>query len=150
MDQEAAIFLDGVLLSSVNPVIPFGSGKIRRVELVCARFNFGDLLFPGIVAVFSNNNEIQHVSPFSSMLHTYLDPYPLFSTFTIQDYSKIPLSKADFRQVLYWNPEIEISRGQKQVCEFYSSDHTGNYIIRVEGISSNGDPISAIARIKVN
>jgi len=47
----------------------------------------------------------------------------------------------DYRSTLYWNPNIWLSKGKAQVS-FYTSDEDNIYVIDVQGITSNGDPIA--------
>ena len=150
LEQEPAVFLDGVLVDDINQIINLGSGKVKKVEMVCTRYNYGELLFPGILAVFSKNNEIENIQPRPISLRVQLESYHAYSVYTSQTYEKASSdNQPDFRQLLYWNPDIEISNNYIQIPEFYASDHSGNYIIEVEGISSDGVPISATAKIKV-
>lgn len=150
MDEEPVVFLDGVCIENVNQLIMLGSDKVKRIELVCSRYICGDLIFPGILAVFSKANEIRNIHPNSSTLHLQLEPYYRNSNFEHPDYSKgIPGNQPDFRQLLYWNPSLEISPDHNPVAGFYTSDHSGNYTIRIEGITSAGIPISVSTRLKV-
>ena len=55
----------------------------------------------------------------------------------------------DFRQLLYWNPAIDFPGGHFLLPEFYASDHSGNYIIRVEGITDSGIPLRVTTTINV-
>ena len=150
MDEEPVVFLDGVLINDVNQLIKLGSEKVKRVELVCSRFNCGELIFPGILAVFSKNEEIKNIQLNASLLHTQLEPFHPYSVYVAQSYSReIPANQPDFRQLLYWNPDVEISPGHNPLIEFYASDHSGNYTVRIEGISTGGVPVSTSAMIKV-
>ncbi|MEM7297659.1 MAG: Plug domain-containing protein [Bacteroidota bacterium] len=45
----------------------------------------------------------------------------------------------DYRSTLYWNPEITFTEGTAKL-EFYTSDQTGTFDIRIEGLMKNGDP----------
>jgi len=55
-----------------------------------------------------------------------------------------------FKQLLYWNPNVEINGTDNTDIEFYTSDNIANYIIKVEGISDDGTPISLSTGFKVN
>jgi hypothetical protein len=44
----------------------------------------------------------------------------------------------DFRNTLYWNPDLHTDISGKTPVEFYSSDESAEYIIDVEGISVDG------------
>jgi hypothetical protein len=108
------------------------------------------MIFPGILAVFCSNNEIRNIKLSESSLHMQLEPVHPCSVYTNQSYvSEIPGNQPDFRQLLYWNPDLEISPGHNPPTEFYASDHSGNYTIRIEGITSGGVPVSVSAKIKV-
>ena len=44
----------------------------------------------------------------------------------------------DFRNTLYWNPDMHTDKTGKSAVEFYSSDESGEYIITVEGMTGDG------------
>jgi hypothetical protein len=100
--------------------------------------------------LYSTAWEINNTQPFASSIRLQLQKYHPYSVYTPPDYAKqVSKSRPDFRQLLYWNPDIIISQNQSQLLEFYTSDHSGNFTIRIEGITSDGNPISITAKIKV-
>jgi len=150
MDREPAVFLDGVIIHDINQIISLGSDKIERVEMICAQYICGELLFPGILAVFSTDDEIKNLQPYPVSLRMQPEIYHATSVFTAPAYEEESADyQPDFRQLLYWNPDIRISSGQTYITEFYASDHSANYVIRVEGVSSEGVAVSATAKIMV-
>jgi hypothetical protein len=60
--------------------------------------------------------------------------------------SRIP----DFRNTLYWNPSVKPGKNGKTRIEFWTSDISSDYIINVQGITSDGNLISLkkILRVK--
>ena len=150
LDQEPAVFLDGVLINGLNQIIKMGSNKIKKVEMICTRYVYGELVFPGILAVFSTDDEIENLQPCPVSLRMQVEKYHPYTGFTQPSYEEqSPDDKPDFRQLLYWNPDVRIEEGYIQIPGFYASDHSGNYIIRVEGVTSDGIPVSATAKISV-
>lgn len=150
MDQDPVIFLDGVYIHDINQIISFGSDKIKKIELVNTRYNFGEIVFPGILAVFSKNNEIKNIQPTPETIHAQIEAFQGNSSFTQHlEANESKSHQPDFRQVLYWCGDLEFSGDHFQIPEFYASDHSGVYTIRIEGINSDGVPLSAIAKIKV-
>jgi hypothetical protein len=150
LNEEPVIFLDGVLIDNINQIIQLGSDKIKMVDLICTRYNYGNLIFPGILAVYSSSKEIKNIQPFDNSIRLQLEKFHPYSVFTTRMHSGDSSAvNPDFRQLLYWNPNIDISQNHTQVPEFYASDHSGNYFIMVEGISSDGVPISVTTKIKV-
>ena len=110
------------------------------------------MVFNGILSVFTSpdvkNNlffdkHSLHIPPVSLINHSY---------YIRLDYSS-PEKKInrdpDFRQLLYWNPSLDIPDNQNIPAEFYTSDSRGTYIIKVEGIASDGNPMSCEAYFDV-
>ena len=55
----------------------------------------------------------------------------------------------DFRQLLYWNPAIEIKTGEAKQLEFNCSDYYGEYLIEVNAVKEDGNRIYSSTKIKV-
>lgn len=47
-------------------------------------------------------------------------------------------TRTDFRNTIYWNPDVEIDRSGKKTVEFYTSDDITSFRTTVEGIASDG------------
>jgi hypothetical protein len=45
--------------------------------------------------------------------------------------------KPDYRNVLYWSPDIKTKTGKKHIS-FYTSDLPGKYVVLIQGISDTG------------
>jgi uncharacterized protein YfaS (alpha-2-macroglobulin family) len=44
----------------------------------------------------------------------------------------------DFRNTLYWKPDLSTGKDGKTSVSFFTSDEPGNYTVIVEGVSSDG------------
>ena len=51
-------------------------------------------------------------------------------------------AKPDFRSTLYWNPDLKTDENGESRFSFYTSDEKGKYCMQIEGISSDGKPVS--------
>ncbi len=149
-NKNPGLFLDGVLIDDINQIIMFGTDKINKIDVLSTERIYGDLKFPGIIAVFSKSMEIKNINPNQTSIRVMNDTYHPYSLLNLNEnkYSKPSLSP-DFRQLLYWNPNFEINSTQDPSFEFFTSDHVGNYIIKVEGITPEGISISSSAKIQV-
>ncbi len=47
----------------------------------------------------------------------------------------------DLRVCLYWNPNVIVDGSNEGQIRFYTGDDTGIYVVRVEGLTSDGRPI---------
>jgi hypothetical protein len=56
----------------------------------------------------------------------------------------------DFRNCLYWNPEVFIKPGDKASLEFYTSDNRGEFEVVVRGLTTDGEIIEKKCRFRVN
>jgi hypothetical protein len=59
---------------------------------------------------------------------------PDYSTAQRKDSNRLP----DFRNVLYWQPDIETDVNGNQVISFYTSDKKGNFIGVIHGMTNDG------------
>ncbi|MDR3651590.1 MAG: hypothetical protein P4L34_01310 [Paludibacter sp.] len=149
--DKPAVFLDGVFVDDLNKIIGLGSEQIKKIDIVQSERAFGNLIFEGIISITSKSNEILNTTPASYSLRIKNDNFNQGGSFvdvnpdSIKD-KNIPY----YKQLLYWNPNLELSGTDSTKFEFYTSDNTANFIIKVEGISDDGTPISASSTIQVN
>ncbi|MFN6039321.1 MAG: MG2 domain-containing protein [Bacteroidota bacterium] len=59
-------------------------------------------------------------------------PTPVYST-----EEKVE-TRTDFRNTIYWNPNVEVGRNGKTTIEFYASDDITSFRITAEGITADG------------
>lgn len=142
LEGSPLIFLNGVLLDDVNPIISLNSDQISSIDCVNSQRVLGDLSFDGVLSVITKKKEISdNLTPgnvsFSNGLFAPESSY-CSPGHNVSGDQFMP----DFRQLLYWNPDIEIKGNSVQTFNFYASDQTGRYIIEVEGITSEGKIIN--------
>jgi hypothetical protein len=151
-NSSPAIFLDGVLIDDVSRIVYLGSEKISKIEMVKSAWYFGDIEFHGILSIFSKKNEIDKIQLPSTSHIINIGNYAKNNRLIFPDYSTIDtINKEvpDFRQLLYWNPDMGFKHNDKKKIEFYSSDISGKYLIKAFGITSNGNIIESVCEIIV-
>ncbi len=74
--------------------------------------------------------------------------YYVSREFFSPDYStdKEAHAKPDFRSTLYWNPEFQIDSTGTAEVSFYNADYLTNYMVEIEGITSEGIPMVGSAQ----
>ncbi|MCC6370155.1 MAG: hypothetical protein IT236_04025 [Bacteroidia bacterium] len=62
--------------------------------------------------------------------------------FAAPDYTKqeVVETRSDFRNTIYWNPNIEIGFSGRKTIEFYTSDDITSFRTTIEGIAADGMP----------
>ena len=149
--RPAPIFLDGVFIDNANPLIKLNSDDIEKIELCKSVRVKGELEFPGLVSVITKKR-INDFNRFkSSALIVRMDNYSdkVFYKAPAYDKDGSASRMPDFRQLLYWNPEITLRQGATSYFEFFSSDNLGDYLVEIRGFDSDGIPVSAYSKIKV-
>jgi hypothetical protein len=145
--ENPAIFINGLFINDINYIVSFGSDKIQRIETVTHKRVFGSLEFNGILSVFTSADVKNDIFFSHNILHFMPIILQSRTQYTFPEYStrkKIVSRNPDFRQLLYWNPSVDIEGSQPISVEFYTSDNKGSYVINIEGITSDGNPISCV------
>jgi len=148
--HSPAFFLDGVYEDDINKIIELGSDQIKKIELIAAERAFGDLVFGGVISITSKSNEMINSKPSSYSLRLKNDKLNEGGNLvevnpTTNQNQNIPFLK----QLLYWNPNMELNGTDSTDFEFYTSDNLAKYSIKIEGISEDGTPISTGTSIQV-
>lgn len=145
------LFLDGIHIPGLEDIIDIGSEEIEKIEIHNYPWRYGNREFSGIVSIISKDRFHNQVT--GPDTHTVVRIPPLInpSSFSWPSHCSHENSDdPDFRQVLYWNPQILFSSpGESRAIQFRTGDLTGNFIIRAEGITSKGNTISEEINIRV-
>lgn len=150
-DRGPAIFLDGVFVDDINKIMGLGSDKIKKIDVLGAERIFGDLVFQGVVSIISKSNEIVNTTPAAHSLRLKNDDFNFGRSFVAVNPNSIQNKNTPFfKQLLYWNPNLTLNGTDNTNFEFYTSDNVATFIIKAEGITEDGTPISTTSRIQVN
>jgi hypothetical protein len=131
------ILMDNIQVNNDDLLLKTPLSKIKKIEIINADYAVGGIKYTGIISIYSRDKDFAGVAlNKNSMFFTY----DLFSnTDPGYDNSKktsdprIP----DRRNLLYWNPDIQLSPGKKMIISFYTSDTKGDYIVYIRGKNSN-------------
>jgi hypothetical protein len=142
--RPPAIFLDGVFVDNIEKIIGLGTDKISKIEIIDEERAFGDLIFGGLISIFSKTNAMDKSKTESSSLRIFnpSEHKGFVSTAINSDFitsKHIPL----FKPLLYWNADLNLHKNKENEISFYTSDLTGSFTIRVEGITENGSIVSS-------
>jgi hypothetical protein len=132
------IFLDNILVNNDDRLLKIPLNKIERVDAIESGYMAGNKKYSGLVSIYSKNKDFAGIDLNKNSMFFAFD---LFSeensgfTFAENTYdSRIPYRP----NLLYWNPDIQISDGQKTTISFYTSDNKGDYVVYIFG-KNNGD-----------
>jgi len=140
-ENQALILVDGVPVYDIENLLNVSSKDLERIDIINRRYFFSDYIFDGIVSFTTKKGDLSALESDNSVYRQVFEGYSPLYNFYSPDYgidslreSRIP----DFRNTLYWKPDLESTRDGKASVEFFTSDESGVYTIIVEGISSTG------------
>lgn len=133
--------LDGVPIFNLNQLMRLDPLKVRKLDVVTGRYYHGPLTYDGVVSFTTYRGDLGgYQLPAQALLEAYeglqgqREFYaPRYETTTPQQ-SRLP----DFRNLLYWNPSVQLQAGQPRILNFYTSDQAGRYLVVVQGLAPTG------------
>ena len=130
------ILLDNVHVNNDDQLLKIPLNRIEKVEVINRDYVVAGMRYYGIISVYSKN---KNFAGLDLNKNSVFFTYDLFSDRnTGYDYnvrsndSRIP----DRRNLLYWNPDIQLSADKKTTISFYTSDSGGDYIVYIRGKNS--------------
>ncbi len=150
-NSSPGLLIDGVIIKDATAIAEIDPELVEKIDVVTENYLVGDYMFYGLLNVITVAGDYSNVNlPDYAVRLQYraVDPvYPFYSP----DYS-IPGMKQnripDFRNTLYWNPSLKPGVDNKIRIEFWTSDYPSDYIIDIQGLTSEGRPLSVREIIK--
>ena len=130
------ILLDNVHVNNDDQLLKIPLNRIEKVEVINQDYVVAGMRYYGIISVYSKN---KNFAGLDLNKNSVFFTYDLFSDRnTGYNYSvrsndtRIP----DRRNLLYWNPDIQLSADKKTTISFYTSDSKGDYVVYIRGKNS--------------
>ncbi|SEJ63931.1 hypothetical protein SAMN04487995_5658 [Dyadobacter koreensis] len=139
--EDPLILLDGIPIFNTDKIMAFDPLKVKKIELMSARYFLGFSASTGIVSLSTYRGDLAgfELDP-RILVMPYEGPQikrefytPKYDT-PVSLQSRIP----DFRNLLYWVPDVVTDAQGKSQISFYTSDQTGHYRVVVQGMTKNG------------
>ncbi|MDR6941694.1 hypothetical protein [Mucilaginibacter pocheonensis] len=142
LDGDPLVMLDDVPVFNMDKVIAIDPLKVRKLEVIRDRYYYGPSVSEGVFSFTTYKGDLGGVE---------MDPHAV-----VLDYEGLQLQREfyspvydtdlaaksrlpDFRNLLYWSPNVNTSMAGKNQLSFYTSDQKGKYIGLVQGITSDGE-----------
>lgn len=138
---DPLVLLDGVKVNS-QTIIGYDPLKVNSLEVVTNRYIKGDFIYNGIVSLTTYHGDMQDLKLDAKTvimdyegLQLQREFYaPVYKTGQQAD-SRMP----DFRNLLWWAPNIETDQTGQANIEFYTSDIKGTYVAVLQGMDAHGN-----------
>ncbi len=150
--ESDMILLNGVPFYDMNFIATLGTKDISRIEVISRNYLLGDLTLEGLVSIYTHNHKIpeSYLKNRSYIFQNTVAPSDKPAGHIVQGGSSAAVSHdPDFRTILLWDPDREITGSQKLVIRFPVSLLTGTYDIVVNGITHKGTVVSGKTSFEV-
>ncbi|HCT29249.1 MAG TPA: hypothetical protein DIW31_00590 [Bacteroidales bacterium] len=131
---EPLVLLDLVAIDDPDKILAISPRKISRFEIIYSPYIKGNVIYGGIISIFSKKNDFANIDLSSSGVfldfNFLKDNIPTYKNRTISE--NLP----DTRNTLLWVPNLVNSKTKE--ISFTTSDTPGKYIVLIRGITNRG------------
>ncbi len=150
--RDPLVLVDGVPVSDHGKVLAIPGDKISKIDVLNRGYFISGVALNGIIDITTRKGDLSLIEFDKPVFRQEFEALQPQFEFRSPDYSD-PVRKnsriPDFRNTLYWNPDVRSAGDGKAVVEFYTSDDPDDYLILVEGYSSQSQKGKAIVPISV-
>ncbi|WP_375444599.1 hypothetical protein [uncultured Fibrella sp.] len=140
-DNDPLILIDGVPVYDVDRLMAFSPLKIKSLDVVTKRYLLGYATLSGIISFKTYKADLAgfQLDPHAVVLE--YDGLQARRDFYAPSYAtpeQLASRLADFRSLLYWNPNVTSNQQGRINLSFYTSDQEGRYLIVVHALTPDG------------
>lgn len=133
-EETPLVVLDGIPIRDLNMIKNLGTKDIDKIDVCQSERFFGNMIFPGVVAMRRSKSDYSFIPASEDLIKLNLEVIQNSSTMNFP--SGKPANEPDFRQVLLWNPNIQL---HPQIdINFHTSDIQGVFRLIVRGKGKDG------------
>lgn len=144
-DESPLLLIDGIPIRDLNVIKDMGTSEIKRVHILQSERYFGNLRFPGVVAIYTMKGDYSRIPDSDQFVRIKLDATQIQASLSEPEVAdpNIP----DLRQVFYWNPSVEVSENFS--VKFKTSSVLGKFSLTVFGKLKDGTLIRSEKQFEV-
>jgi len=144
-NEMPLILIDGIPIRNLNVIKDMGTQDIKRIEICQSERYYGDLRFPGVVAIYTMKSDYSRIPDSDQFIRLKLDAIQLQAKLAEPEHSEPDIP--DLRQTFYWNPSVEPH--ETLPVKFSTSSILGKFKIIVRGRLKNGTMVLAEKQFEV-
>lgn len=140
-ENSPLVLVDGVPVYDLEKVLSINSRDIEKIDVLMAKYFISDNELEGILHFVSKRGNLGAIDLDRSVFRQEYELLQNTNEFYSPDYSTDSLKNnriPDYRNTLFWKPDLHTDKSGKASLLFYSSDESGEYIINIEGITPDG------------
>jgi hypothetical protein len=151
-EYSPALFLDGIKIRDASVIAGLDPSLVEKIDIIKEEYRVGRYSFPGILNVITRSGDFSAIPLPGYMMRIPYRVVEPVQSFVSPDYSspsKRNSTIPDFRNTLYWNPVVRPGKDGKADIGFWTSDIVSDYVIKLEGFTSDGKIVSVRKSFRV-
>lgn len=139
-NNDPLILLDGVPVTN-QEIMAYDPLKVKKLEVVTEKYINGQFTYDGIVSFSTYHGELEDFKLNPKAVKLDYEGLQLKREFYAPAYetaAQVASRLPDFRNVLYWSPDIKTDANGNAQLTFYTSDIKGKFIAVLEGMDERG------------
>lgn len=151
-DTPPLMMIDGVIIRDASIIARLDHTEVERIDAVQDQYMVGDNVFSGIVNVVTKMADFRNIPLPPGAIRMQNNIFDSVHEFALPEHimERGMDHEPDYRNTLYWNPDLQPDAEGKYRFRFLTSDATGSYVIMVQGFTSAGESVSGYKTIQVN
>jgi hypothetical protein len=145
------VLIDGIPVTP-NKLMKYDPLKVRKLEVFGERYYLGQNIYDGILSFTTFTGNFEDLSLEKDDLVAEEQGWQYKRTFFMPDYKNLQLKNnrlPDFRELLYWEPQINLHAETPAKLSFYTGDLTGEFLVEVHGITTDGRIIHEVKSLEI-
>ena len=139
------VLIDGIPIRNLNVIKDMGTKDIERIEISQNERYYGNLRFPGVVAIYTTKADYSMIPESDQFIQIKLETIQIQAE--LAEPNRTEPDVPDLRQVFYWNPSTEPKENLS--IKFNTSSILGKFKMVVRGRLKDGTMILAEKQFEV-
>jgi hypothetical protein len=142
------VTVDGVPVFNPNKVFSYDPLKFSRLDIIPKNYILGTNIFYAVASFSTYQGSHEDIPLDPKAIALDYEGLQIKREFYSPDYSSEQLRQnrvPDLRSTLFWAPNANLN----EPIRFYTCDNKGQYIVIMQGISNNGEPITETCEFEV-
>jgi hypothetical protein len=140
-EEEPLMLMDGVVFHDADKIMSYDPLKLKKIEVVGRQYFYGGMIANGIISYTTYKGDLDGFQIDPSAVALDYEGLQLKREFYSPIYespNQLAGRNPDFRNLLYWTPEIKTDEQGFSRTSFYSSDMKGRFLVVIEGLTQSG------------
>lgn len=150
--QEPLILIDGVPVFNTSIVAAIPTSEVQHIEVAHDHLFFDKKDIYGIISITTFNKRILYREDINQFTQSTTG-FPTTIDFQFPQHGDKRgefIDAPDLRTLLFYQPVAETDASGESVVEFFTSDDTGSFLVKVEGITEDGLPFASTMKLNVS